>query len=70
IGTGTPGGTVFRSPTVAEKAWIFVKSGFNMDKAKRNWVKQFKFLKQGDRLTFTSEMLGTYSTKVSPAKPR
>lgn len=64
IGTGTPGGTIFRSPTLAEKAWMFASSGFNMKRATKKWVNRFPFLQPNEKLEFSSELLGTYATTV------
>jgi 2-keto-4-pentenoate hydratase/2-oxohepta-3-ene-1,7-dioic acid hydratase in catechol pathway len=65
IGTGTPAGTIFRAPSKLEAAFAFIGSGFNKSRTKLSWLNRFDFLKAGDTLNFESEILGSFSTKVS-----
>lgn len=66
LGTGTPAGTIFKSPTLLEKIALLVRHGFSRRKAGEAWVKKFKFLKRGDRLRFSSPMLGTFEGRIQP----
>ncbi len=68
IGTGTPYGTIFRSPTLAEVSCYFIKALFRPHKARALWVQSFDFLKEGDQLVFGSNAFGTYETFIVPSK--
>ncbi len=64
IGSGTPSGTIFRAPTNIERAYYLSKALFRPAKAKELWVKSFDFTKAEDTLTFSSESLGTFQTRI------
>ena len=57
--TGTTGGTIFRSPRSAEKWALWIKHGFSKGDAREAWLRRFQFLKAGDQLEMTSQILGT-----------
>ncbi len=69
IGTGTPSGTIFRSPNTWEKIKLIFSSAFDFSRAKQAWVKSFDFLKPGDKLEFVSEQLGKFHTEVVQSDP-
>jgi 2-keto-4-pentenoate hydratase/2-oxohepta-3-ene-1,7-dioic acid hydratase in catechol pathway len=64
VGTGTPSGTVFVAPSKWAQFLLYVRSGFNMTRAREAWLKKFQFLAPGDKLEFRSEVLGHFSTRV------
>jgi len=64
IGTGTPAGTIFNSPSKLQRIWLFISSGFSMKRAQEKWLNRFDYLKEGDVLEFRSELLGHISTEI------
>ncbi|MBN3041043.1 MAG: fumarylacetoacetate hydrolase family protein [Candidatus Omnitrophica bacterium] len=64
IATGTGGGVLFRSPNMFEKLFFFTKSGFSTERTKNQWLKKLSFLKPGDKIEFSSNLLGYSSTSV------
>jgi 2-keto-4-pentenoate hydratase/2-oxohepta-3-ene-1,7-dioic acid hydratase in catechol pathway len=64
VGTGTPSGTIFVAPSKWAQFLLYVRSGFNMTRARESWLKKFQFLANGDKLEFHSEVLGHFSTQV------
>jgi 2-keto-4-pentenoate hydratase/2-oxohepta-3-ene-1,7-dioic acid hydratase in catechol pathway len=64
IGTGTPSGTIFVAPSKWAQLFLYVRSGFNMTRARESWLKKFQFLAPGDKLEFRSEILGHFSSHV------
>jgi 2-keto-4-pentenoate hydratase/2-oxohepta-3-ene-1,7-dioic acid hydratase in catechol pathway len=64
IGTGTPAGTIFYAPTTLQRVWLFMRSGFSMERAQERWLARFDFLQKGDVLEFRSEVLGHISTTL------
>lgn len=63
VGTGTPKGTIFYSPTLAQKAYLYVISGFSVKRAAERWVRRFNFIAPTDRLLFNSNFLGAAETR-------
>ena len=68
IGTGTPAGTIFYAPSVTQKIWLFVSSGFSMKRAQEKWLERFNFLQVNDSLEFRSALLGHIDTTIVDAK--
>lgn len=64
IGTGTPGGTIFRAPNLREKLGLMFRSGLNPKKAVENWLNHFTFIQPADRLRFISNSLGHFQSEV------
>ncbi len=64
VGTGTPGGTVFKAPTTMQMLKEFVASGFNIDRTKENWAKSFNYLAPNDHLHWSSEILGSADSRI------
>ncbi|HEY0549768.1 MAG TPA: fumarylacetoacetate hydrolase family protein [Verrucomicrobiae bacterium] len=57
--TGTTNGTIFQSPSSAQKSKLILQNGFSTERAREAWLRQFQFLSPGDRLEMNSEILGT-----------
>jgi|GEM_PF-7034514 len=64
VGTGTPSGTIFRAPSKLEEAYLFLRSGFSVKRARERWLAKFDFLAPGDTLDFRSELLGEFTAEV------
>jgi len=74
--TGTPGGTAVKAPDLAEKLWLFAKSGFSEDAARRALVARVHgeagalgYLEPGDRVDVWIERLGRQRWRVQDAPP-
>lgn len=64
VGTGTPAGTIFRAPSLAEKLWLYIQSGFSKEKAQKKWLSRFDFLTVKDSLKMESEYLGSFENVI------
>lgn len=62
--TGTTGGTIYRSPNWPQKFQLLWRSRFSMQRAREAWLRQFEFLRVGDRLAMRSDILGTSHATV------
>jgi 2-keto-4-pentenoate hydratase/2-oxohepta-3-ene-1,7-dioic acid hydratase in catechol pathway len=75
--TGTPGGTAVKAPDLAEKLWLFAKSGFSEDAARRAFVERVHqeagalgYLEPGDRVDVWIERLGRQRWRVQDVPPK
>jgi 2-keto-4-pentenoate hydratase/2-oxohepta-3-ene-1,7-dioic acid hydratase in catechol pathway len=62
--TGTPGGTLFRTPRTREKLKAIISGRLSVKRARQCWLLGLKFLRPGDRLVLESPVLGHSETVV------
>ncbi len=62
--TGTPGGTLFRTPQLREKLISFLAGWLSVSRARRYWLSGLRFLAPGDQLVLHSPILGRSETQV------
>lgn len=56
--TGTPAGTLFRSPGIHEKLIALLAGFLSVKRARRRWLRGLRFLAPGDRIVMESPILG------------
>jgi 2-keto-4-pentenoate hydratase/2-oxohepta-3-ene-1,7-dioic acid hydratase in catechol pathway len=62
--TGTPSGTLFRTPRIREKLITLLASWRSLSQAGRIWLSGLRFLVPGDHLVLHSPILGRSETRV------
>jgi 2-keto-4-pentenoate hydratase/2-oxohepta-3-ene-1,7-dioic acid hydratase in catechol pathway len=64
VSTGTSEGVVFKTPSAAQKAWLFLKGGLSVRGAERELLESMVFLQPDDKVEMKSTMLGVCTTHV------